>query len=126
MDKSRVTLDTFNLDEYYVVTGITTEKAHGKAGERVYTGTDSHSGGYPYWTKWPSSADRYKDIEQAIARYRECTNEGYMSNQATNIRIGVVRTTVDLASVTTEHIDEKRKEAALNKLTADEKRLLGL
>lgn len=37
---------TITLKKSYMLTAIN------KAGQRVYYDTDSHSGGYPYWSTW--------------------------------------------------------------------------
>lgn len=135
MNKDQVTIDQIVIDtlpEYYVITGISTEdrkrRAHGQdRNERVFVGTDSHSGGYPYWSTIFGSANRYKDITEALKALRDTkhgSGVGYMANQATDIRLVAVR--IDLVGVSEQKIHDEQVQAALDKLTADERRLLGV
>jgi hypothetical protein len=55
------------LDSYYVITAINT-----KSKEREYYATDSHSGGYPYWTSFLSSAERKKSVPVIKWSYNDC------------------------------------------------------
>jgi hypothetical protein len=112
-----------NLPEYYMITGITTEQHSARPGRRVYFSVDTHSGGYPYWSTLFQSAERLYDIEEAIRSYKEA-KKGYMADQATSIMLVMARTSLHAVSDT--EIEQTQKEAALNKLTAEERRLLGL
>lgn len=124
MDKDRVTLDTIEQPIQYVVTGISTEDR--RDGQRMYAAIDSHSGGMPYWSdRMTATSAVTNDIERAMRMYDDATS-GYMTRNITDVRIAVIRTTLHLDEIDTSYTDNVRREAALGKLTSDEKRLLGL
>lgn len=113
------------LEDRYVVTGVGIAKDH-NYGKRQYVGIDGPSG-YECWTTFMSSDIYFTDLEEAIKRFETATSAGHLTNRGVGeVRIAVVRTTLDLEAVDTTYIDEERKQAALDKLTEEEKRLLGL
>lgn len=48
----------FTIKEVYLLSAID------KKGERVYFAIDQHSGGYPYWSTYVSSAAEFKSLTQ--------------------------------------------------------------
>ena len=65
---------TFTIRKAYVLSAIN------KQGERVYYDTDSHSGGWPYWSTFTSirqefaSLDKVPVIKPADYMYKEVTS----------------------------------------------------
>lgn len=113
-------MDTVELEVTYVVTAI--DKNDG----RVYYAIDNHSGGYPYWSTTYNSRKEMRTLEDATKAYKEAVSAtGYM-NKVTDVVVGVTRTTISLNEIDNTAITEERKRIALEKLTEDERRLLGL
>lgn len=106
-----------DLSDTYVVAATNNEN------ERVYYAIDHHSGGYPYWS---TSFGHRKEFTKLDAAIRAATfkYDDYMIRSIHDVRVGVTKTTfVELDSNT---VAEEQKKAALEKLTEDERRLLGL
>lgn len=55
-----------------------------KKGEKVYYTVDHSSGGYPYWTSYWSTVEKFTDIAKVT---RACSIDGYMAEQAGDIQI---------------------------------------
>ena len=49
---------TFTIKKAYVLSAIN------KKGERVYYDTDSHSGGWPYWSTWTSIKQEFASLDK--------------------------------------------------------------
>lgn len=94
--------------------------------DNVYYAIDSNSGGYPYWSSVPGSAFIFKKIVDAVYAINECNREkggvSYMSQNVMDIsvykQVLVLEKEVDITQIL--------KMQALQKLTVEERRLLGL
>lgn len=82
-----------------------------KTGAQEYQGTDSYSGGYPYWSSQISSADRYEAIPKNLAQIIKTIG----SDDKWEISLIQVVHTV-LTEVRQDHILEAAKEEQRNEL----------
>lgn len=94
---------------YFIGTGI-----DAKTGKRVFVGIDSHSGGYPYWSEWVQSAERYDTLEKAE---RNFSPSGYLERDAASI--GIAKLTFNLEIMSDHDVDHYRRQ----KLLAERKKL---
>lgn len=91
---------SFTIRKAYVLSAIN------KKGERVYYDTDSHSGGWPYWSTFGGKEFLSLDKVPTIKR----DSKDYMSNEVTTIEVLEV---IHRAKViqTTELVSEARAKA---------------
>lgn len=91
---------SFTIKTVYVLSGIR------KTGDRVYFGTDSESGGYPYWSEYISSATTYPTLEEVpIIGLDSPTSSGLASLEV--LHVNTVATVVE----PTDLISEARASA---------------
>lgn len=110
-------------DKYYVV-AIEKSDKHPE-GQTVFYAIDQQSGGYPYWSNWMNSAEAFADIEKASRAFDEASGgSSYLSRNVSHVRL--VKAVTTLTPVKDEDIKRKKREAALSKLTDEEKALLGV
>lgn len=91
---------TFTIRKAYVLSAIN------KAGERVYYDTDSHSGGYPYW----STTDY--DIKQfdSLDKIPTFSGTDYMRRDVVSIEVLEIKLQAKVVQ-TTEIMSEARAKA---------------
>lgn len=91
---------TFTIRKAYVLSAIN------KAGERVYYDTDSHSGGYPYW----STTDY--DIKQfdSLDKIPTFSGTDYMRRDVVSIEVLEIKLQAKVVQ-TTEIMSEARARA---------------
>lgn len=91
---------TFTIRKAYVLSAIN------KAGERVYYDTDSHSGGYPYW----STTDY--DIKQfdSLDKIPTFSGTDYMRQDVVSIEVLEIKVQAKVVQ-TTEIMSEARARA---------------
>ena len=53
-----MSVKTFTISKAYILSAIN------KAGKRVYYDTDSHSGGYPYWSDYAAGCKRFEVLDK--------------------------------------------------------------
>lgn len=111
---------TIEMPITYIITALQGE-------ERVYYALDQQSGGYPYWTSFFFSAEKFHDLEKAAAAHKEAVRpDGYMNNGVQQIRLGTLKMAISLGEITEEEILEDRKRKALERIPEEDRRLLGL
>ena len=107
---------TFTIKKAYALSAID------KAGKRVYYDTDSHSGGYPYWSPWLDQHKTWKSLGE-IPTF---SSTDYMRQDVVSIevleveiRARVVQTTEIVSEVRAKAMAEIAKlEAELNRKVA--------
>ena len=91
---------TFTISKSYQLSAID------KAGKRVYYDTDAHSGGYPYWSTWATSAKRFDSLEK-IPTF---SGTDYMRKEVTRIEVLEVKQQAKIVQ-TTEIVSEAKAKA---------------
>lgn len=91
---------TFTISKTFVVSAIN------KKGERVYYDTDMHSGGYPYWSTWASSAKKFDSLDKIPT----IGPKDYMRNDVTVIEVLEVKMQAKIVA-TTELVSEAKAKA---------------
>ena len=107
---------TFTIKKVYALSAID------KAGKRVYYDTDSHSGGYPYWSPW---LNQHKTWD-ALDKIPTFSSTDYMRTDVVSIEVleveiqaRVVQTTEIVSEVRAKAMAEIAKlEAELNRKVA--------
>jgi hypothetical protein len=91
---------TFTIKRAYALSAID------KAGKRVYYDTDSHSGGYPYWSPW---LDQHKTWDE-LDKIPTFSSTDYMRTDVVSIEVLEVEIQARVVS-TTEIVSEVRAKA---------------
>lgn len=91
---------TFTIQKTYILSAIN------KAGQRVYYDTDTHSGGYPYWSTWASSAKKFDTLEKIPT----IGPKDYMRNDVTCIEVLEVKMQAKVVE-STELVSEAKAKA---------------
>ena len=91
---------TFTISKAYVLSAIS------KAGKRVYYDVDSHSGGYPYWSTYASSARKFDSLEKIPT----IGSKDYMRNDVTVIEVLEVKMQAKIVE-STELVSEAKAKA---------------
>jgi hypothetical protein len=91
---------TFTIKKAYALSAID------KAGKRVYYDTDSHSGGYPYWSPY---FNQHKTWE-SLGKIPTFSSTDYMRRDVTVIEALEVKIQAKVVS-TTEIVSEARAKA---------------
>ena len=92
--------NTFTIKKAYALSAID------KAGKRVYYDTDSHSGGYPYWSPYFNQFKTWETLDK-IPTF---SNTDYMRRDVTSIDVIEVEVRAKVVS-TTEIVSEARAKA---------------
>lgn len=106
------------LEKKYVLTGVS------EHGARVYYALDPQSGGYPYWTEYVQHAEQWNELNRATAAYESEATKYIKSEKVTNIKIGILKTTLDLKDINDPLVLAQRRKAVLAKLTKEDIELL--
>jgi hypothetical protein len=91
---------TFTIKKAYALSAID------KAGKRVYYDTDSHSGGYPYWSPYFGSHKTWESLDK-IPTF---SSTDYMRRDVTSIEVLEVKVQAKVVS-TTEIVSEAKAKA---------------
>jgi hypothetical protein len=91
---------TFTIKKAYALSAID------KAGKRVYYDTDSHSGGYPYWSPY---LNQHK-VWESLDKIPTFGSTDYMRRDVTSIEVLEVKIQAKVVS-TTEIVSEVRAKA---------------
>jgi hypothetical protein len=91
---------SFTIKKAYALSAID------KAGQRVYYDTDSHSGGYPYWSPW---LDQHRTWDE-LDKLPTFSGTDYMRRDVTVIEVLEVKSQAKVVS-TTEIVSEVRAKA---------------
>jgi hypothetical protein len=91
---------TFTIKRAYALSAID------KAGKRVYYDTDSHSGGYPYWSPW---LDQHKTWDE-LDKIPTFSSTDYMRQDVVSIEVLEVEIQARVVQ-TTEIVSEVRAKA---------------
>ena len=91
---------TFTIKKAYALSAID------KAGKRVYYDTDSHSGGYPYWSPYLNQHKTWESLDK-IPTF---SSTDYMRRDVTAIEVLEVKVQAKVVS-TTEIVSEVRAKA---------------
>ena len=91
---------TFTIKKAYALSAID------KAGKRVYYDTDSHSGGYPYWSPW---LDQHKTWDE-LDKIPTFSSTDYMRQDVVSIEVLEVEIQARVVQ-TTEIVSEVRAKA---------------
>jgi hypothetical protein len=91
---------TFTIKKAYALSAID------KAGKRVYYDTDSHSGGYPYWSPYFNQHKTWESLDK-IPTF---SSTDYMRRDVTAIEALEVKIQAKVVS-TTEIVSEARAKA---------------
>jgi hypothetical protein len=91
---------TFTIKKAYALSAID------KAGKRVYYDTDSHSGGYPYWSPW---LNQHKTWD-ALDKIPTFSSTDYMRQDVVSIEVLEVEIQARVVQ-TTEIVSEVRAKA---------------
>ena len=91
---------SFTIKKAYALSAID------KAGKRVYYDTDSHSGGYPYWSPF---LDQHKTWE-TLDKIPTIGTKDYLKDEVTRIEILEVKIQAKVVQ-TTEIVSEVRAKA---------------
>jgi hypothetical protein len=91
---------TFIIKKAYALSAID------KAGKRVYYDTDSHSGGYPYWSPY---LNQHK-VWDALDRIPTFSSTDYMRRDVTSIEVLEIKVQAKVVQ-TTEIVSEARAKA---------------
>jgi hypothetical protein len=94
------TANTFTIKSAYALSAID------KAGKRVYYDTDSHSGGYPYWSPW---LNQHKTWD-ALDKIPTFSSTDYMRQDVVSIEVLEIEIQARVVS-TTEIVSEVRAKA---------------
>ena len=92
--------NTFTIKKAYALSAID------KAGKRVYYDTDSHSGGYPYWSPYFNQFKTWETLEKIPVQ----GGESYMRRDVNSIEVIEVEVRAKVVS-TTEIVSEARAKA---------------
>lgn len=92
--------NTFTIKKAYALSAID------KAGKRVYYDTDSHSGGYPYWSPFFNQFKTWDSLDKVPVQ----GGESYMRRDVTTIEVIEVEVRAKVVS-TTEIVSEARAKA---------------
>lgn len=92
--------ETFTIKQAYALSAVD------KAGQRVYYHTDSHSGGYPYWSPYWSQ-DKTWDSLDKIPTF---SSTDYMRRDVVSIEVLEVKVQAKVVQ-TTEIVSEARAKA---------------
>ena len=95
-----MTQETFTIKKAYALSAID------KAGNRVYYDTDSHSGGYPYWSLFFNQFKTWESLDKVPVQ----GGESYMRNEVTSIQVIEVEVNAKVVS-TTQLVSEARAKA---------------
>jgi hypothetical protein len=108
---------TFTIKKAYALSAID------KAGKRVYYDTDSHSGGYPYWSPW---LDQHRTWDE-LDKIPTFSSTDYMRTDVVSIEVLEVEIQARVVS-TTEIVSEVRAKAMaeIAKLEAELNRKVAL
>lgn len=90
---------TITLKKSYMLTAIN------KAGQRVYYDTDSHSGGYPYWSTFYNNR-----TFESLDKIPTFAGTDYMRRDVTTIEVLEVKVQAKVVQ-TTEIVSEARAKA---------------
>jgi hypothetical protein len=91
---------TFTIRKAYVLSAIN------KAGQRVYYDTDSHSGGYPYWSTTDYDIKQFNSLDK-IPTF---TGTDYMRRDVVSIEVLEIKLQAKVVQ-TTEIMSEARAKA---------------
>jgi hypothetical protein len=91
---------TFTIKKAYALSAID------KAGKRVYYDTDSHSGGYPYWSPW---LDQHRTWDE-LDKIPTFSSTDYMRQDVVSIEVLEVEIQARVVQ-TTEIVSEVRAKA---------------
>jgi hypothetical protein len=101
--------------------------ARGEKSEVCYKATDAQSGGYPYWTPFLSSADKYTTAGKAADVLEQDLH--YLQNGVVGtpevIEVTTTATVIDNVDLA-DRLVKERRESGLAKLTESERLALGL
>lgn len=103
--------DAFVLQKFYILSAID------KSGKRVYYDTDSHSGGYPYWSSFFRSIKIFESLESVPV----LSPNDYMRNSVT--RIEVLEVEVNAKVVNCEEMISEAKRKAMAEVAKIEQEL---
>lgn len=92
--------NTFTIKKAYALSAID------KAGKRVYYDTDSHSGGYPYWSPY---LNQHK-VWESLDKIPTFGGTDYMRRDVTSIEVLEVKIQAKIVQ-TTEIVSEARAKA---------------
>jgi len=106
---SKVT--TFTIKKAYALSAID------KAGKRVYYDTDSHSGGYPYWSPW---LDQHRTWDE-LDKIPTFSSTVYMRRDVVSIEVLEVK--IQAKVVQTTEIVSEAKAKAMAEIAKIEKEL---
>ena len=95
---SKVT--TFTIKKAYALSAID------KAGKRVYYDTDSHSGGYPYWSPFLNQHKTWETLDKIPT----IGAKDYLKDEVTRIEVLEVKIQAKVVQ-TTEIVSEARAQA---------------
>lgn len=105
-------------DQPYVITGIF--GVYDDVYERTFVAIDSDSG-YPYWTNRESFARRFKTVQEANEMMRMVKHALEHVHE-----LSICKMTILFHPLPEMELTDQLKQAALAKLTAEERKLLGL
>jgi hypothetical protein len=91
---------TFTIKKAYALSAID------KAGKRVYYDTDSHSGGYPFWSPYMNQHKTWDELDK-IPTF---SSTDYMRRDVASIEVLEVKVQAKVVS-TTEIVSEVRAKA---------------
>ncbi len=91
---------TFTIKKAYALSAIN------KAGERVYYDTDSHSGGYPYWSPFLNQHKTWESLDK-IPTF---SSTDYMRRDVSRIEVLEVKIQAKIVE-STEMVSEARAKA---------------
>ena len=91
---------TFTIKRAYALSAID------KSGKRVFYDTDSHSGGYPYWSPW---LNQHK-VWESLDKIPTFSSTDYMRRDVTSIEVLEVKIQAKVVQ-TTEIVSEARAKA---------------
>jgi hypothetical protein len=91
---------TFTICKAYALSAID------KTGKRVYYDTDSHSGGYPYW----STSFNQRKTWESLDKIPTIGPKDYMRNEVTSIEVLEVKVQAKIVS-STELVSEAKAKA---------------
>ena len=91
---------TFTISKAYILSAIK------KDGSRVYYDTDSHSGGYPYWSTYAMSCKRFDSLDKIPT----LKGDDYMRTDVVSIEVLEVKYQAKIVE-STELVSEARAKA---------------
>ena len=95
-----MSMKTFTIKKAYALSAID------KAGKRVFYDTDSHSGGYPYWSPY---LNQHK-VWESLDKIPTFSSTDYMRRDVTTIEVLEVKIQAKVVQ-TTEIVSEARAKA---------------